>query len=164
MAAGGFVDVSVLGFPEVDRMLKILPAKLQKKIVSKALRKGAKVVKEAAAAKARGFHNPGTPGDLMLKVARGLKVRVWKRRRKLGFFGMVVQTPTRAQLGLAENSKWYPPAHVELGTEKTPALSYLRAAKKEKEGEVKRSVARAIKRELVAEARKAVGHPTRRSA
>lgn len=141
------IDISMLGDKKLQRQLSKLPARVEKRIVRKALRAAARPVLRAAKQKC-----PVDTGALK----KGLKIRARKRSRKS--FGVDVSTPTREKLGIASDSKWYYPALVEYGYVRKgityAARSFLRSAK-----DATRSAALAIlKREIgagvIREARK----------
>lgn len=111
------IDISGLGDARLQARLKQLDAKVQRKVVRQALRAGAKVVLAATKALV-----PVDTGALK----SGLKLRALKSRR--GTFGIQVQTPTRAQLGIPSDAKGYYPAVLEYGAEGHPAKPYLRPA------------------------------------
>jgi len=112
------VSILMLGDLELQKKLQALPDKLEKQIVKKAIRKAMKPILERARQLA-----PKDTG----RMAATLRI-VTLRSRQRGKFGMQVVSGTKPDLGIAAGSKWYYPAHVELGTRKMPARSYLRAA------------------------------------
>lgn len=98
------LDLKIFGDKALQRKMDGLAAKIQKQYMRKALRAGAKVIQAAYKA-----HAPVFTG----KLKSGIKVRVVKRSR--GRIGVMVMTPTRAQLGIPPDSKWYYPAVLEFG-------------------------------------------------
>jgi len=62
---------------ELERTLRQLPAKLQKRAVKSALRKGATVIKKAAQKNAKRFDDPKTPA----KIWKEITVRAGRKRR-----------------------------------------------------------------------------------
>ncbi len=119
-----FIDISVLGDQALQKKLKRLETKVQRKIVRKAMRAAFKPVHQAAKRYAASITNPANATETALKISRGLKLRAAKARR--GSFGVRVVTPTRAEMGIPPKSRWYSPAHIELGTKKVKARPYLR--------------------------------------
>lgn len=113
---GRWLDLSVLGLPELDKRLDELEKNTAMKAVRPALRDGMKAIRPFVLALV-----PVRTGALV----RTIKVRAAKRKR--GRVGAVIVTGTREQLGIPADSPWYYPAHVELGTEKAPAHSFMRA-------------------------------------
>ncbi len=103
MASNRF-DISILGAPELTRALAALPEKLERKVLTKALRQAGKFYQTLAAARA-----PRDRG----KLATSFRVRALKRRK--GRVGVMIQTGTRAQLGIDPKQKGYYPVHTELG-------------------------------------------------
>lgn len=114
-----WLDLSVLGIPELDKRLDELEKKAAMKAVRPALRDGMKAILPFVLALV-----PRRTGAL----ARTIKVRAAKRKK--GRVGAVIVTGTRDQLGIPADSPWYYPAHVELGTEHAPAESFMRAGLK----------------------------------
>lgn len=112
-----FVDISVLGDKALERKLRKLDERVQKKIVRKALRSGAKPV--LADAKA---YVPIDTGALESE----LKITASRARR--GFFGVQVATPPRSILGIGPDDKGYYPAILEYGSDKMEPIPYLRPA------------------------------------
>lgn len=103
----------------------------RKKFTRRALREGAKATRKQVKANAAAATNPANQTDLMQRVARGTKIRSAKRSRR--HFGVRIVTPSREQLGLPPYSRkgpgrYYAPAHVELGTKRTPAQPFMRSA------------------------------------
>lgn len=127
--ASGF-SFSITGHQELQRRLSTLKASLARKIVSRAMRQGAKHVLAKSKALA-----PVKTGALK----RSLKVRALKTRRK-GVTGVAVQTGTREELGIPAKSKAYYPAALEFGSENMPAKSYMRAALESQRGIVIRTI------------------------
>ena len=99
-----FIDIAVIGDKELQRKLKALDEKMQKKIVRKALRQAAKPVLSAAR-----LLCPENTG----RLRASLKLKV--RRQKRGVFGVEVITGTRQELGIRANDPYYYPAAVEFG-------------------------------------------------
>lgn len=122
-------DVSITGVQEVDRRFRLLEPKLEKKIIRKGLRNGAKIVKKATADNLRGeTHGFGA-------MAKALTVRAAKRRK--GRIGILVEIPADKLFAIytslyghppnpraGETRPFYYPQVVELGgseqTEKSP--------------------------------------------
>jgi hypothetical protein len=104
-------------------LLNLVP-QLEKKVMRQALRAAARPLLEQvrhniAALRITGAHT----GPLL----RGMRLRALKRRRR-GDFGVGIMTPPRVDLGIPPTSKWFYPAHIELGTRRTPARPYMRQA------------------------------------
>lgn len=106
MARSGVVDISLIGDKELERKLRKLPPKVQKQVVRPALVKVAK--------RARDDITAAMPVDTGKLKSLGMKVVPIKRSRS-GGIGRLVQTPTKEELGIPNDSKSYYPAHVELG-------------------------------------------------
>ena len=109
---------------ELQAFLTTFPPKLRDTLLRAALRKAAVPVLAQARANLAG-HVRRT-GEKTDPIWTGLRIRAGRRRR--GAERVIVQTPARSFLGISPNSKWYYPAHIELGTRDTPALPYMRPA------------------------------------
>lgn len=73
--------VAVTGVPEIDRRLKQLEKKVQKKVITQAMRAGMKIIQKDVKARARKvFAGPGSKSTGA--TVRGVKVRATKRSRK----------------------------------------------------------------------------------
>jgi len=156
--AGLAVDISLVGDKRLERLLRILPATLQKKVVRQALRRASKPVLRHVRTLAASYHNPATPSQNCKLLSRGLKVRSIKRTRR--YVGVKIVPPPREYLGIPAGSRWYWPAHMELGFEHesgTPvaARSYLRKGTHEMRAKWLRLMQTEIRRGLFREARKA---------
>lgn len=111
------VDISALGDVRLQKRLARLTTKMQKSIVRRALRAGAKEILAVT--------KQLVPVDTG-KLREGLKIRATKARR--GSFGVQVQTPTRADLGIGADEKGFYPAVLEYGADGHPPHPYLRPA------------------------------------
>lgn len=143
-----FVDISMLGDKALQRALKRLPIVVERKIVRQAIRKGAKILQAAATAnipRVTGRHT-----DLLRDV--GIKIKAIKRSR--GRFGVLIMSPTREELDIPADDKYYWPAVIEFGSPTSPAYAYERRAKEEKQGEVLALAARVIAGGIIREAAK----------
>jgi len=112
-----FIDIAVIGDKELQRKLKALDIKMQKKIIHKALRAAAKPI--LAQSKA-------TAPVLSGRLKKSLKLRA--RRARRGVFGVQVMTGTRQELGIPAGYPYYYPAAVEYGHARAPAHPFLRPA------------------------------------
>jgi len=134
------VDVSLIGDKRLNRKLRRLPLKVQRKVVRQALREAGRPVLATAKRIV-----PVRTGNLR----DGLKLRAIKPRG--GQFGVAIKTPTREDLGLPATGGGYYPAHIELGTRNTPAQPYLRPAmdqnRKKSIGILRRQIGAGIERE-----------------
>lgn len=127
------IDVSLLGDAKLIRAFNGIPIAVQKRLLKKAMRPAAKIVQARAKALA-----PRDTG----KLARHLTVRALKRSRTK--IGVRVMTGKRHKLGIDANSRWYYPAHVELGTKHRPATPYLRPALHENKSRVLVAIRRGL--------------------
>jgi HK97 gp10 family phage protein len=111
-----FVDISVVGDKELQKKLKRLDIKLQKKIVRNAISRAILPVKHKAKS--------------LVPVESGLLKKSIKRKTgvKKGVARARIVTGTRIELGIPIDAKGYYPAAIEYGTQHQPAKSYMRAA------------------------------------
>lgn len=121
----GFVDIRLLGAPELQAQFKLLPLKVQKKLLRQGMRKAGKLLRDEAQRLV-----PVDRGDLK----KSIKVRALLRGR--GSFGVRIMTGTRSELGIDPDATGYYPASVEFGSRTQPAQPYLRAAADAKREEV----------------------------
>lgn len=137
------VDISLLGDKKLIRKLKRMEPAVQKRIMRKALRAGARPVRDESRRRA-----PILTG----RLKKSIKIRALKRSRNK--LGVLVQTGTRAELGIDPDDRYYYPAHVELGHGSVPAIPYLRGALDSKAQEALRIIQREAWNGISAEARK----------
>lgn len=104
MAGSNRFDISLLGAPELSKALAELPDKLERKVLTKALRQAGKYYLVLAKASA-----PRDEG----RLTSTMKLRAMKRRK--GRIGVTIMTGTRSELGIDPKQKGYYPAHTELG-------------------------------------------------
>jgi len=143
------VDIRLLGDVELQRKLQRLPIVLQRKVVRESLRRGGKPVLEEAKRLV-----PADTGALKASIKLRATERGGRKKRR-GEFGVYVQTGTREELGISADAKYYYPAAVELGTDKMPARSYLRAAVDNKRAESIAIIAQEVGQRIEREAAKA---------
>lgn len=110
--------------------LEQLPDRLERRVLREAVRDAAQPILARARTNISAIRVTGVATD---PLRRGMRIRALRRRR--GRVGVSVQTPTRQELGIAPSARWYYPAHIELGTRRTPALPYLRLALEQARGE-----------------------------
>lgn len=111
MARDKFIDIRLLGDKELQKNLRKIDITLQRRIMKQALKRAAGPV--LAEAKTR------VP-TRTYKLYESLKIRVFSRK---GAPMAVVETGTRAELGIPASEKFFYPAVVEYKHK-----SYLRAA------------------------------------
>lgn len=119
------VDIQLLGAPELQGKFKLLPLKIQKRILRSGMRSAGKLVRDEA--------RRLVPVDTG-RLKKSLKVRAAPGKR--GSFGIRIMTGERSELGIDPDARSYYPAAVEFGTRDRPAHSYLRAAADAKREEV----------------------------
>jgi len=112
------IDIRLLGDKQLQRKLTNLELAVQKKIVRKALRAGAKPM--LATAKAKVNVDTGA-------LKANIKIKALKRSRR-GSFGVQVTTPPREKLGIAADDPGYYPAILEYGSATNRAQPFLRPA------------------------------------
>lgn len=129
------VDVRVLGVPELEKALKRLEARTQKKIVRKALRESAKRTKARVIDNLSGNKVQVRTGQLREAFEKA-PIRGSTRR---GFIRVGVVFPERDALGIDAKDKHYYPTAVEYGHGSVPPYPFLRPAIDEhKEGEFRK--------------------------
>ena len=137
------IEIEVSGESNIDLALRTLGPKIEKRILTKAFRVGAKVILRQAQVNLAGISRTGRHTG---QISRRLSVRALRRRKNR--VGVIVQTPTREKLGIPAGNKWYYPAHIELGTRRTTAQPYLRNAFDAKIKDVEALVIAAINEEI----------------
>ena len=148
------IEIEVTGESNIDLALRTLGPKIEKRILAKAFRVGAKVILRQAQVNLAGIRSTKTATGRKSRrmrhhtsqISRRLSVRALRRRKNR--VGVTVQTPTREKLGIPAGDKWYYPAHIELGTRRTTAQPYLRNAFDAKIKEVEGLVIVAINEEI----------------
>ena len=140
------LEITVSGAEEIDLALRVLGPKIERRIVSKAFRVGAKVMLKAVRQNIRSLRKTGEHTDVLAR-----KMKIQAMRRKKNRVGLMVVTPKRSELGIAEagGRNSYYPAHIELGTQNNQAEPYMRDAFRDTNESVQDLV--------VAEINKAVG-------
>jgi HK97 gp10 family phage protein len=137
------------GVPEIEEFLnKKFPRRLQQVLLQNALEAGAvPIIKQAFINLIADVRVTGIKTD---PLAAGLNIGRVRRRRRRGVVSVGVRTPTRAQLGIGKNAKWYYPAHIELGTKKAPARPYMRPALEQQRDNANTIITEALKRGIEA--------------
>lgn len=109
------IGLTLVGGKSLQRTFDALTPAIQKKVLRKGLRAVWKLVLTAVKSAAR-LISP--------RLARFMTLRALKRSRQR--VGVVISTPKREKLGIAQDAKGYWPAHHEYGTSKMKATPYLR--------------------------------------
>lgn len=142
MAKSKFVDISMVGDKELERMFRDLPVKLQTKVVRQANTKAIRPILRSVKARV-----PVLTGVLK----RGLKSRAMKRKRRNSPIGRFLLLPLRADLGIKADDPYYYPAAVEYGHDNVAAVRFLRdgfdAAEEEAFGILKKEIGAGVERE-----------------
>lgn len=125
--AGIDFGAALAGDKELAKSMRRLDAKLAKNGMRQAMRTAMRPVLASARVNAAALTNPANLTDRMMRVAQTMRIRALRTRRR-GLFGITVETGTRPALGVDEDSRWYYPAHVELGSHRTPPMPYMRPA------------------------------------
>jgi HK97 gp10 family phage protein len=112
------VKIIVTGIPEIDRRLRTLPYRVQRKVVMQSMRKGMKIVLSEA--------KKQVPVDSGLTKAN-IKLRVFKFRKRdeQGLQVSVMSNPGFIRVTKAGIRYWYP-AIVEFGAKNRKANPFLR--------------------------------------
>lgn len=124
------------GVEELKKKLRKLRGPQMRRAIRQSVREAAKPVRDLA--KQIVLEDTGA-------LRRSLKVRSTRRSRKI--IGAIVVPGTRAQLGIAENSKGFYPTHIELGTRRgnIKPNRYLRDAMELQRQESERTIQMRIK-------------------
>ena len=171
-AGPGDIDISMLGDKELQAKLKRLPQKLQHKIAKKALRDSAKRMRPRVAAAApigkprkrrlgvyagSPFFEETKPGTLR-QAFKTTQIRSLRKGRVYGFLGIGINLPTRAELGIEPDDKWYYPMAIEYGAHGTrthfPAKPFIRPTTDKYAMQEYAQIAKDIGRGIEREARK----------
>lgn len=116
----------------IAMFLKLSNEKKLTTVMRAGLRKGARIALRAVVSAA-----PVMTGAL----AAGFRLRSFTRtagnEKRLS---VSVKQPTRAQLGLSADSKWYYPAHLEYGTKHIPEMRFIRDSVDSAEPEIRAAV------------------------
>lgn len=115
------IDISMLGDKALTKKLGKLPGRLQKKVLRQAMRKAAKPILADIKQSISSIRVTGLHTDPLKK-----KTKIKSLKRSRNKIGVRITTPTRDELGIPADSKWYWPAHIELGTSKEPAQPFMR--------------------------------------
>jgi len=135
------IDLSLLGDKRLERQLKRLPVIAQRKVVRRAMREAARPVQ----AEAERLAPRGETG----RMAATIKIKAAKGKAGLG---VVVQTGTREELGIAADDPYYYPFAVEYGHGDVPAHPFMRPAMDNMRPTAMAIVARVVRERLPIEA------------
>lgn len=119
------VDIKILGRRDLERQMKKLVDKTQKKIVRQAIRAAAKRAKDRIV---RNIRNEDLVlHHFMLAGFYNAKIKSSSRKPR-ELIRMGPEWPTRDQLGIAADDKYYYPMAVEMGHNNVPAHPFVRPA------------------------------------
>ena len=104
----GAVDISMLGDKQLERQLRTLPDRVQKKIVRSAFVKAARPILIAVRRSV-----PGS-GDNQRLLRKGIKARMGRRTRRQRV-ARFIALPSRESLGIPGDAPHYWPAALEYG-------------------------------------------------
>lgn len=157
--ANAFVDISVLGDKEVARALAKLPDKYEGKAVRPALRGSAKRLKVNVAQAYSGIIIGVRTGRTL---AGFIAHKVKALPRQSGWMGAAFDFPTREELGISPDDKWFYPAVLEYGSpddpERYPAYAPIRRTVNANEGRelgtITRDIATGVERQWAQLAKK----------
>lgn len=118
------IDISAIGFPELEKQLGQIVDRAQKTIVATSLRKEAYRARKRISANilARGLVRTGT----MLKGYQTAKVK--RTRAGRGLIRVGVENPTRDVLNIDPRDKFYYPYAVEFGHARAEPKPFIRPA------------------------------------
>ena len=118
------VDISFLGDKELEKNLEKLVDKTQKKIARQAIRKGAKRTQKRIVANIErlGLVDSG----VLLNAYKNAKIRSGSNKSSFIRIGPV--NPTREELGISPDDKYYYPFAVEFGHKGAKAKPFIRPA------------------------------------
>ena len=136
--------ITLVGFKELDRKLKLLDKKVQKKVQSAMLKEVIKEVVQPAVL-ARVPVLTGTLRAAMSKV-QGIIVKAKSKEKKKGTLAWKLQTPKREKLGLNADTDFYYPGWIEY-KQKSFLRAGLLAVKKKVASRAASKLARLIKAE-----------------
>jgi len=122
----GFIDISMIGDVELEKKLAALGDRAtQLKAVRPSLRASAKRLKAEVVANLSGRVVQPKTGRL-LAATQAQKVRALPRSRMVISVGF--DFPTRIEMGIDADSKWFYPAHVEYGHPRAAPRPFIRSA------------------------------------
>ena len=147
------VELEIEGFEAVTKRFHALEKGSQTRVLSPALKEGAKVVhkksKELAPVgkkiKGNKKYKPG-------RLKKSLKVKKGKRSRR--FVAWYIQTGTRDKLGIPRDESSYYPMSLEYGTRYMKARPYLRPALKLTRTPAMRAVGKEMNLRIIKEIKK----------
>ena len=148
------IGVDLAGAMELDNKLRNLEAKVGKKISRKAVRDGAKVIRDRAKQNARSLVG-GKMGKLLAKY---LTIRAWKRKYQKGGFGVSVQLSDKANEQFVSISKSgkrsYIPSAIEYGHAYAAPNPFMRKAFDEEKNKAANKIISSLKAGIEEEAKK----------
>ncbi len=137
------------GFARFEKQLGALPLKMEKKIVKKAVRAGQK----KTLAKARSNAKTLIGGEMGALIARSIKIKIYKKKRK-GYFGLGVELlPDPAFIHInADGGRNFIPTAIEFGHgsgKDDAAIPYMRNAHETTKRPALAAVAKEIRKGLL---------------
>ena len=118
------VDIALFGDKELQRKLNRLASNEAKKVVRAALRKGSRRVKDRVIQNLSGNKVNVRTGEL-INAFRNAKIRSEGNPRLIRI-GVVL--PSREELGIDSEAKYFYPFAIEYGHKRAPAHPYMRPA------------------------------------
>ncbi len=126
MATNASIDLSLIGDKELRKAFKKMPLTFRRRILRKAFKEvAADILQDARSLVPVSADDQRKRGGMHLRDT--LKIENLKRTKGKKI-GVIVVTGTREELGIDPEDKYYYPAAIELGTDKTSVQSFLRAA------------------------------------
>jgi hypothetical protein len=150
MKTGFYIE----GGEQVEAMLKTLPAKMQKRVIRKAVRAAQKPLLKKARANAQAMSKAGVMGPL---IAKHIQIRAPKRQRR-GSYSLHVQMRPRVEALWRKTKRgreYYLPAVIEYGhgpTKEAMARPFMRPAAQRVQKEQWRLLAQELRTGLLREA------------
>ena len=147
------VEVKIEGLAEIDRKLRLLPERIGRNAIRRALRKGANVVRDAARGNAAKIDDPETREN----IAKNIAVQSGGSRREKAAGGPMMRVGV---MGGASSNRFSKDAtgnpggdtrhwrFVEFGTSKTRAQPFMRSAMASSAGKAFDAAAAAMEKEV----------------
>ena len=132
------IEGALLNDRALQRALKDLPEKLQKRALRQSLREKGKEIFKDAQKNAR---------EISPRLARTMKLRAAKTKRR-GNVGVVIFTGTREELNIPASDRYYWPAAQELGTKFLRPRAFMRRANKKHEPTALEDVAKIMRNQV----------------
>lgn len=148
-------DLVHFGAADLQNVFNDFNEKAQARIMRRALKEGAEIVKDNAVDNVLNMRVTGRHSTPLAFAMMEEKIRVKKgSSRHQGSFTAYVSLPSRDRLGISKKTKFYYPAHIELGTANRPAIPFLRNASEGSKGTVFNKVKNELKAGIARETKR----------